>query len=357
MRHFNFLFLMAVCVSAVSTQSCPHSQYLREKSGPVTTKTVTVTTTTFYGDEMEPKGIRSEPYPIDPSEILSIQQTWDIAKRMPNIAPKIFIKYFKVKPQSQSLFPAFARVPLKDLPDNKDFLLQAYTCVTSLNRYIRNVGQETDPYLSEVELPFTADDLKTLNEIIFSVLEEELGNRFTQESRAAWQKAIRACDAAVRKSSLLPHSVKSPFTERQRSLLLTSWERAQKNGNIAPAAFIKYFESKPEAQKFFLAFANVPLRDLPKNYAFLAAVNTCFSNFHYIIEKAGRNPRDCPVFSKVVAKYNAQDIKLFGDIMMDSLKSELGSNFTEEIKDSWNLAIKEIGKMVTKPEIQRRRFL
>ena len=39
--------------------------------------------------------------------------------------------------------------------------------------------------------------------------------------------------------------------------------------------------------------------------------------------------------------------------MMDSLKSELGSNFTEEIKDSWNLAIKEIGKMVTKPEIQR----
>ena len=41
---------------------------------------------------MEPKGIRSEPYPIDPSEILSIQQTWDITKRMPNIAPKIFIK-------------------------------------------------------------------------------------------------------------------------------------------------------------------------------------------------------------------------------------------------------------------------
>ena len=72
----------------------------------------------------------------------------------------------------------------------------------------------------------------------------------------------------------------------------------------------RYFEIKPEAQKLFPVFADVPLRDLPKNYAFLAAVNTCFSNVHYLIEKAGRNPRDCPVFSKVVAKYDAQDVKV-----------------------------------------------
>lgn len=72
----------------------------------------------------------------------------------------------------------------------------------------------------------------------------------------------------------------------------------------------RYFEIKPEAQKLFPAFANVPLKDLPKNYAFLAAVNTCFANVHYLIEKAGRNPRDCPVFSKVVAKYDARDVKV-----------------------------------------------
>lgn len=352
------LLYFIVCVGMVTAQSCPYAHQLHERSGPVTTKTVS-TTTTYYGDEMEPHRIRSTPYPLNPSEIRLIQETWDIAKKKSSIAPKIFIKYFKVKPESQSMFPAFARVPLKDLPNNKDFLLQAYTCVTSLNNYIKSLGQESAgyQYALDLKIPLTPDDLKTLNEIIFSVLEEELGTSFTQESRAVWQKAMRTCDAAVRKSSLLSRSANSPFTERQRSLLLTSWERAQKNGNIAPATFIKYFEIKPEAQKLFPVFANVPLRDLPKNYAFLAAVNTCFSNVHYLIEKAGRNPRDCPVFSKVVAKYDAQDVKRFADILIDNLRSELGSRFTEEIEESWNVAIKEIAKMVSKPENPRRRFL
>lgn len=39
--------------------------------------------------------------------------------------------------------------------------------------------------------------------------------------------------------------------------------------------------------------------------------------------------------------------------MMNSLKSELGSQFTDEIEESWNLALEEIAKMVSKPEDQR----
>lgn len=62
-----------------------------QKSGPVTTKTVT-TTTTYYGDEMEPYGKMSADYPLDSSEILLIQKTWDNAKKKASIAPKIFIR-------------------------------------------------------------------------------------------------------------------------------------------------------------------------------------------------------------------------------------------------------------------------
>ena len=60
------------------------------------------------------------------------------------------------------MFPAFARVPLKDLPNNKDFLLQAYTCVTSLNNYIKSLGQESAgyQYALDLKIPLTPDDLK-----------------------------------------------------------------------------------------------------------------------------------------------------------------------------------------------------
>jgi len=334
LTNFSILFLTVVGFSVVSAQSCtgacatfhmnqqggagscPYAKHhMHElRAGPVTTKTVS-TTTTYYGGQTKLTGARFDSYPLNQNEIQSIQHTWQIAKKIGSIAPKIFIRYFQAKPESQSLFPAFATVPLKDLRNNSDFLLQAYTCVTALNNYIKYLGEnvESCPYISQLKFKFTADDLKTLNEIIFAVLVEELDNRFTTEARSVWQKAIRACDVAVRKNAVLSDSgtfTRSPFTERQKTLLLTSWKEVQQIGNIAPKTFIKYFEMKPEAQKLFPAFSNVSRRDLPTNYAFLAAVNTCFSNLHYLIEKIGRNPLDCPVFSKVVGKYNAEDAKV-----------------------------------------------
>ena len=59
-------------------------------------------------------------------------------------------RYFKLKPQQQQMFPAFANVPLIDLPTNNHFLNQAFTCVSSLNTYIDHLGENPKncPYLT-----------------------------------------------------------------------------------------------------------------------------------------------------------------------------------------------------------------
>jgi hypothetical protein len=63
------------------------------------------------------------------------------------------------------MFPKFARIPLYDLPTNNDFLLQAYTCVSSVNSifkyYDRSIGcAEGCPVLSGLTKKYKAIDFK-----------------------------------------------------------------------------------------------------------------------------------------------------------------------------------------------------
>lgn len=89
-------------------------------------------------------------YPISQKARLLIRETWAVAKKNGNIAPKAFIRYFKLRPDKQQLFPAFANVSLVDLPSNNHFLNQAFTCLSSLNVYINNLGKNPKhcPYLT-----------------------------------------------------------------------------------------------------------------------------------------------------------------------------------------------------------------
>ena len=73
--------------------------------------------------------------------------------------------FFKVAPETQRMFPKFANVPLSDLPNNSDFLVQAYTCVSSINSiaryYDRSSGcPEGCPVLSGLHKKYTSIDVQ-----------------------------------------------------------------------------------------------------------------------------------------------------------------------------------------------------
>lgn len=132
-----------------------------------------------------------------------VKATWRIAKKNGNIAPKAFIRYFKVKPEAQKQFAAFANVDLADLPTNSHFLNQVYTCLAGLNAYIENLGKNPKqcPHLNSPAFKAVKpDELKLFGEVMFTVMEEELGQSFSSEARMAWKDGLTACDIAFRKS-------------------------------------------------------------------------------------------------------------------------------------------------------------
>ena len=108
-----------------------------------------------------------------------------------------------MNPLAQKKFPIFADVDLADLPTNSHFLNQAYTCLAGLNAYIGNLGKSPKqcPYLNSPAFKSVKpDELKLFNEILFNVMEEELGQSFSSEAKQAWKSGLTACDAALRKS-------------------------------------------------------------------------------------------------------------------------------------------------------------
>jgi hypothetical protein len=138
-------------------------------------------------------------YPISQKDRDLIKKTWDIAKKNGNIAPKAFIRFFQMKPEKQQLFPAFSNVPLGNLLSNSHFLNQAYTCVSSLNPYIGSLGKSVKdcPYLTGSKLNYLdPQDLKDFGLILFTVMEEELGNNFPAEARKLFRSAFSSCTSA-----------------------------------------------------------------------------------------------------------------------------------------------------------------
>lgn len=74
----------------------------------------------------------------------------------------------------------------------------------------------------------------------------------------------------------------------------------------------RYFKAKPESQKLFPAFANVPVTELPTNHDFLNSAYTCITSLNYLIPYAKfDHPERCPAFPKHLKnKYNAVDLKV-----------------------------------------------
>ena len=104
--------------------------------------------------------------------------------------------------------------------------------------------------------------------------------------------------------------------------------RLSLNWNSIQLKFIfncRYFKAKPEAQKLFPAFANVPVTELPTNHDFLNSAYTCITSLNYLIPYAKfDHPERCPAFPKHLKdKYNAVDLKV------------IQSNMTRNLPNFW----------------------
>jgi hypothetical protein len=78
---------------------------------------------------------------LTPKQISIIRDTWGLARRDADIAPKVFLKHFELHPETQKMFPRFANVPFKDLMNNKYFLQAAYNCFFGLTVIIKNMDE------------------------------------------------------------------------------------------------------------------------------------------------------------------------------------------------------------------------
>lgn len=73
----------------------------------------------------------------------------------------------------------------------------------------------------------------------------------------------------------------------------------------------RYFKAKPESQKLFPSFANVPITELPTNHDFLNQAYTCVTSLNYILPHLkSLHPENCPAFTNLKEKYNEVDLKV-----------------------------------------------
>ncbi|KAI9553207.1 hypothetical protein GHT06_021102 [Daphnia sinensis] len=132
---------------------------------------------------------------LSENDITMLNNSWNILRKRSDFAPKVFVRYFKSKPEAQKLFPEFANVPLTDLPNNHDFLNAAYSCVASLDYilpHLKFAHPERCPALIELKNKYSNIDLKKFGPIWMAAMQEEMGNALTNEVRDVWKKAFVA---------------------------------------------------------------------------------------------------------------------------------------------------------------------
>lgn len=215
-RKMKFFLILAACILAVNAARDEQQQCASMRSGRKAPRVVTTTTT--YLDDLEDdvnesrsRGCSSKLHSLLNEMVSSrdaslIQSTWETLKKDGDFAPKVFLRYFKAAPESQRMFPRFANVPLSDLPTNSDFLLQAYTCVSSVNsiakHYNRSSGcPEGCPVLSGLRNKYNAVDFKKLSTVWMNTLQEELGSQFTTEARTAWENVLKVASIYITNTS------------------------------------------------------------------------------------------------------------------------------------------------------------
>ncbi|XP_046656897.1 globin D, coelomic-like [Daphnia pulicaria] len=167
---------------------------------------------------------------------------------------------------------------------------------------------------------------------------------------AGMSRSMRSPSFASERSHYYGDKKYGSFSQKDVDVIVNTWNTLKRRGDFAPKVFIRYFKAKPESQKMFPAFANVPITELPTNHEFLNSAYTCITSLNYLIPYLKfDHPERCPAFPKHLKdKYNAVDLKKLGSIWMTAMQEEMGNAFTNDVRDVWKKAVMAVIEYASK---------
>merc|ERR1711973_654283 len=132
-------------------------------------------------------------------EIELIRESWPVIKKNKNVLAEFVLEHFRVHPKTQELLPELAGIALADLPNNAYFVQLSETYVVlATNEIVDNLDNagvlsklleclHPEWYVDYVSIDRQNDE--TLR-IWYKVLEEQMGNELSQETKDAWRKGM-----------------------------------------------------------------------------------------------------------------------------------------------------------------------
>jgi len=116
---------------------------------------------------------------------------------------------FLTHPNTQSLFPNFARVPVSSLITKPEFLAFGKMMISGIEMLVGTIDQPEVLYQLLGNKPygqyFVADipidlQLEETSRLIIDAFDEELGLRFTPITRATWKRAFLLVNSIMKES-------------------------------------------------------------------------------------------------------------------------------------------------------------
>jgi len=292
-------------------------------------------------------------------EIALIRQTWNLVRDNSNVHIRTLTEHFKIHPETQKLFPKFANVPLKDLPNNADLRKQAYSCVVfGLNFMINNLD---NPALLEaalrrvdaygkwyVEYMSQERQIGETIRIFLQVLEEELGDKLSAEAKAAWQKGITYAFSFMGSTGKTATG-KSILSAEELKLVRSSWPKISGTLNVAENALIKHFVLHPPIQKLYPTLANVPIADLKNTEDFHIQAHTAIKVTNFIVNNLDNDELLRAMLSKVTIPAFFVDymepihqLDETTRLFLEAVDEEFGSSISVETKAAWKKGLDHV---------------
>jgi hypothetical protein len=188
---------------------------------------------------------RVQPSPLSGRQKGLIRESWALARRNAEIAPKIMLRHFEFYPETQAMFPRLACIARSELIHNKYFLQAAYNCFFGITLMVKNLDNMDiiDSLLVKFASPSyyvagltSKHQLDETTRIILQVMKEELGSDiFTTETTNAWKVLLDHVHKALSKENKI-----TSLSADDLNLVGDTWGIAKRNKKFGANVIIKY---------------------------------------------------------------------------------------------------------------------
>jgi len=278
-----------------------------------------------------------------------IRDDWVLIKFNGRIAPKIFLKMFTVHPETLSLFPQFAQVPVFELSENLDFMATSHSTMSGLSFIINNMDDTNSltKLISKmnspnffIPKPTAAVPFEEMNRIVMGVLKEELGSAFTNEHVSAWTSLMSFVNQVLEINLAI-----RPITSEEKLILADCMEMTKQNKKFGANMLLKMFLTHPNTQSLFPNFARVPVSSLITKPEFLAFGKMMISGIEMLVGTIDQPEVLYQLLgNKPYGQYFVADIPIdlqleeTSRLIIDAFDEELGLRFTPITRATWKRA-------------------